>query len=36
MYWFNNRWLLEPIGNFPPAEFEQAYYDEFESQAIAA
>jgi len=34
--WFNNRRLLEPIGNVPPAEFEQAYYDELERQAIAA
>ena len=24
--WFNNRRLLEPIGNFPPAEAEQRYY----------
>ena len=24
--WFNNRRLLEPIGNIPPAEFEMAYY----------
>ena len=23
--WFNNRRLLEPIGNIPPAEFEMAY-----------
>jgi len=23
--WFNNRRLLEPIGNIPPAEFELAY-----------
>jgi len=22
--WFNNRRLLEPIGNIPPAEFEEA------------
>jgi len=22
--WFNNRWLLEPIVNIPPAEFEMA------------
>ena len=34
--WFNNRRLLEPIGNVPPAEFEQAYYDELERQDIAA
>lgn len=24
--WFNNRRLLEPIGNIPPVEYEQAYY----------
>jgi hypothetical protein len=24
--WFNHRRLLGPIGNVPPAEFEQAYY----------
>ena len=34
--WFNNRRILEPIGNIPPAEFEQAYYDELESQDVAA
>lgn len=25
--WFNNRRLLERIGNIPPAEFEEAYYN---------
>lgn len=34
--WFNNRRLLEPIGDVPPAEFEQAYYDALERQDIAA
>ena len=24
--WFNNRRLLEPIGNIPPAEYEEIYY----------
>jgi transposase InsO family protein len=24
--WFNHRRLLEPIGDIPPAEFEEAYY----------
>jgi putative transposase len=33
--WFNNRRLLEPIGNVPPAEFEQEYYSH-ESHAMAA
>ena len=34
--WFNHRRLLEPIGNIPPVEFEQAYYEQLEGQAIAA
>jgi len=34
--WFNNRRLLEPIGDIPSAEFEQAYYDQLEGQAMAA
>ena len=34
--WFNNRRLLEPIGNVPPAEFEREYYRDHESQAMAA
>ena len=34
--WFNHRRLLEPIGNIPPAEFEQAYYRQLEGSAIAA
>lgn len=34
--WFNNRRLLEPIGNIPPAEAEQAYYAQLEVMAIAA
>jgi transposase InsO family protein len=33
--WFNNRRLLEPLGNIPPAEFEQAHYDEVEASAVA-
>jgi putative transposase len=24
--WFNNRRILEPIGNIPPAEYELMYY----------
>ena len=28
--WFNNRRLLEPIGNIPPAEAEQRYYAKLE------
>lgn len=34
--WFNNRRLLEPIGDVPPAEFEQAYYQQHNSHAVAA
>ena len=34
--WYNNRRLLEPIGNIPPAEFEAAYYEQENGQAIAA
>ena len=34
--WFNNRRLLEPIGNIPPAEAEAAYYAGVEEQPIAA
>jgi transposase InsO family protein len=34
--WFNHRRLLEPIGDVPPAEYEQAYYRQQEAQAIAA
>ena len=33
--WFNNRRLLEPIGNIPPVEFEKAYYNELEVQAAS-
>ncbi len=34
--WFNNRRLLEPIGDIPPAEFEAAYYQQRETPALAA
>jgi putative transposase len=34
--WFNNRRLLEPIGNIPPAEAEAAYYASLEELSIAA
>ena len=34
--WFNNRRLLQPIGNVPPAEAEAAYYAAIEPSAIAA
>ena len=34
--WFNNRRLLEPIGNIPPAEAEATYYAQLEMTDIAA
>ena len=34
--WFNQRRLLEPIGNVPPAELEQAYYRQLQGPAMAA
>jgi transposase InsO family protein len=34
--WYNNKRLLEPIGNIPPAELEQAYYEQQDGQAMAA
>jgi transposase InsO family protein len=34
--WFNNRRLLEPIGNIPPAEAEAAYYAALSPSAMAA
>jgi putative transposase len=34
--WFNNRRLLEPIGNIPPAEAEERYYAQLEEEAMAA
>ncbi len=34
--WFNNRRLLEPIGNIPPAEAEAIYYAQIEEFAMVA
>ena len=34
--WFNNRRLLEPIGNIPPAEAEAAYYSQIPESAMSA
>jgi transposase InsO family protein len=34
--WFNNRRLLESIGNVPPAELEATYYDQSTGSAMAA
>jgi len=34
--WFNNRRLLEPIGNIPPAEAEERYHAMLAEPAMAA
>ena len=34
--WFNNRRLLEPIGNIPPVEAEERYYAGVAETAVAA
>jgi putative transposase len=34
--WFNNRRLLEPIGNIPPAEAELRYYAMIDEVDVAA
>jgi putative transposase len=34
--WFNNRRLLEPIGNIPPAEAEARYYAQVNDRPLAA
>jgi putative transposase len=34
--WFNNRRLLEPIGNIPPAEAEARYYEQRKTLSWAA
>ena len=34
--WFNNRRLLEPIGNIPPAEAEERYYAMLDEKKLAA
>ena len=34
--WFNNRRLLEPIGNIPPTEAEANYYAALETEKKAA
>jgi hypothetical protein len=33
--WFNNCWLMKPIGNIPPAEREMEYYRLEESSEAA-
>jgi transposase InsO family protein len=34
--WFNNRRLLEPIGNIPPAEAEANFYAALVTPVMAA
>ena len=34
--WYNNRRLLEPIGDIPPAEAEERYHAQLEAPALAA
>lgn len=34
--WYNNRRLLEPIGNMPPGEAEARYHARIEAPALAA
>lgn len=36
MDWFNQRRILEPIGDIPPAEAETLFYAELETRAVAA
>ncbi|TPE46855.1 transposase [Amaricoccus solimangrovi] len=36
VHWFNERRLLEPIGNIPPAEAEANYFAGLETPAVAA
>ena len=33
--WFNNRHLLEPLGDRPPAEKQNEYCEQLEESAIA-
>jgi len=34
--WFNNRRLLEPIGNIPPNEAEELYYAQIDKLELVA
>ena len=36
VHWFNNRRLLGPIGNIPPAEAEANFYAQLAETGIAA
>jgi len=33
--WFNNRRLMEPLGDIPPREYEENYYRQIEYQKAA-
>jgi len=34
--WFNNRRLLEPIGDISPTEFEELHYEKQEESVLVA
>ncbi len=34
--WFNNRRIMEPLGDIPPKEFEMMYYEDLERPAMVA
>jgi transposase InsO family protein len=34
--WFNNRRLLEPIGDIPPTEFEELHYEQQKGPVVVA
>lgn len=36
VWWFNHHRLLEPLGYLPPAEYEEAFYNRREGQALDA
>jgi len=36
VWWFNNHRLLEPIGDIPPAEYEEQYYSRHAAQSVGS
>jgi putative transposase len=36
VWWFNNHRLLEPIGDIPPAEYEEQYHSRHAAQSVSA
>jgi len=36
VWWFNNHRLLEPIGDIPPAEYEEQYHSRQAAQSVGA